>query len=218
MNKPEIKSGQVLIQVKAFGINPIDWKLRSGVMKAFLPLPLPFILGSEVSGVVTEISKEIQHFKVGDHVYGRTQHTYAEYVTLDENNAQIIPELLTLAKAASHPSGSQVAYSALKTMGNIQKNQKVLIHAGAGGVGTAATQIAKSFGAYVVTTVSTRNIELVKKLGAEEVIDYSKSSIKKLNNDFDLILDSIGGQTQIDSWELLKENGTLVSLVSDETT
>lgn len=91
MNKPEIKSGQVLIQVKAFGMNPIDWKLRSGVMKAFLPLPLPFILGSEVSGVVTEISKEIQHFKVGDHVYGRTQHTYAEYVTLDENNAQIIP-------------------------------------------------------------------------------------------------------------------------------
>lgn len=103
-------------------------------------------------------------------------------------------------------------------MGNIQKNQKVLIHAGAGGVGTAATQIAKSFGAYVVTTVSTRNIELVKKLGAEEVIDYSKSSIKKLNNDFDLILDSIGGQTQIDSWELLKENETLVSLVSDGTT
>ena len=217
VKKPNIQSGQILVQVKAFGINPIDWKLRSGAMKNFIPLPLPFILGSEVSGIVTEIADGVQHIKVGDAVYGRTQHAYAEYVAMNADSTQIIPKFLNFAEAASLPSGSQVAYSALKTVGNIQKNQKVLIHAGAGGVGTTAIQIAKSFGAHVTTTVSTRNINLAKQLGADEVVDYSKIKTSELDKDFDLILDSIGGQTQIDSWDLLNENGTLVSLVSDES-
>lgn len=214
---PTINAGQILVQVKAFGINPIDWKLRSGAMKAFIPLPLPFILGSEVSGIVMKVPNDVKHIKVGDNVYGRTQHAYAEYVSMDADKTQIIPAFLNFAEAASLPSGSQVAYSALKTVGNIQKNQKVLIHAGAGGVGTAAIQIAKYFGAHVTTTVSTRNSALAKQLGADEVIDYRATSITTLKNDFDLILDSVGGQTQIDSWELLKENGTLVTLVSDES-
>ncbi|MDY6458101.1 zinc-binding dehydrogenase [Acinetobacter sp. YIM 103518] len=214
---PTINAGQILVQVKAFGINPIDWKLRSGAIKAFIPLPLPFILGSEVSGIVMKVSDDVKHIKVGDNVYGRTQHAYAEYVSMDADKTQIIPAFLNFAEAASLPSGSQVAYSALKTMGNIQKNQKVLIHAGAGGVGTAAIQIAKYFGAHVTTTVSTSNIHLAKQLGADEIIDYRATSITTLEKDFDLILDSVGGQTQIDSWDLLKENGTLVSLVSDES-
>ena len=214
---PTINAGQILVQVKAFGINPIDWKLRSGAMKAFIPLPLPFILGSEVSGIVMKVSDDVKHIKVGDNVYGRTQHAYAEYVSMDADKTQIIPAFLNFTEAASLPSGSQVAYSALKTVGNIQKNQKVLIHAGAGGVGTAAIQIAKYFGAHVTTTVSTRNIALAKQLGANEVIDYRATSITTLKNDFDLILDSVGGQTQIDSWDLLKENGTLITLVSDES-
>ncbi len=214
---PTINAGQILVQVKAFGINPIDWKLRSGAMKAFIPLPLPFILGSEVSGIVMKVSDDVKHIKVGDNVYGRTQHAYAEYVSMDADKTQIIPAFLNFAEAASLPSGSQVAYSALKTMGNIQKNQKVLIHAGAGGVGTAAIQIAKYFGAHVTTTVSTSNIHLAKQLGADEIIDYRATSITTLEKNFDLILDSVGGQTQIDSWELLKENGTLVTLVSDES-
>ena len=214
---PTINAGQILVQVKAFGINPIDWKLRSGAMKAFIPLPLPFILGSEVSGIVMKVSDDVKHIKVGDNVYGRTQHAYAEYVSMDADKTQIIPAFLNFAEAASLPSGSQVAYSALKTVGNIQKNQKVLIHAGAGGVGTAAIQIAKYFGAHVTTTVSNSNIPLAKQLGADEVIDYRATSITTLENEFDLILDSVGDQTQIDSWELLKENGTLVTLVSDES-
>ena len=214
---PTINAGQILVQVKAFGINPIDWKLRSGAMKAFIPLPLPFILGSEVSGIVMKVSDDVKHIKVGDNVYGRTQHAYAEYVSMDADKTQIIPAFLNFAEAASLPSRSQVAYSALKTVGNIQKNQKVLIHAGAGGVGTAAIQIAKYFGAHVTTTVSNSNIPLAKQLGADEVIDYRATSITTLENEFDLILDSVGGQTQIDSWDLLKENGTLVTLVSDES-
>lgn len=217
VDQPKLQAGQVLVEVKAFGINPIDWKLRSGAMKAFIPLPLPFILGSELSGIVTEVANDVNHFKVGDKIYGRTQHAYAEYALIDADNAQIIPEFLNFREAASLPSGSQVAYSALKTVGNIQNNQKVLIHAGAGGVGTAAIQIAKSFGAHVTTTVSTRNVELAKQLGADEVVDYSKTALTTLTKDFDLILDSIGGQTQIDSWDLLKSDGTLVSLVSDES-
>ena len=214
---PTLKSGQLLVKVKAFGINPIDWKLRSGAMKSFIPLPLPYILGSEVSGIVTEVSSDVSSFKVGDRIYSRTQHAYAEYVIVNAEEAQTIPQFLNFAEAASLPSGSQVAYSALKTMGHIQKNQKVLIHAGAGGVGSAAIQIAKSFGAHVTTTVSTDNIHLAEQLGADVIIDYKKSRISNLNQKFDLIIDTVGGQTQIDSWELLNDKGTLVTLVSDES-
>ena len=114
------------------------------------------------------------------------------------------------------PSGSQVAYSALKTVGNIEKDQKILIHAGAGGVGIAAIQIAKYFGAHVTTTASEKNIKLVKSLGADVVFNYNDTNLSKISEKYDLILDSIGGQTQVDSWELLNEHGTLVSLVSDE--
>lgn len=217
VKKPSPQKGQLLVQVKAFGINPIDWKLRRGDMSAFMPLHFPVTLGSEFSGIVAEISDQHSNFKVGDQVYGRTQQAYAEYVVVDSANAKIIPKFLDFIQAASLPSGSQVAYSALKTVGNIQAGQTVLIHAGAGGVGVAAIQIAKSFGAHVTTTVSAKNIQLVKGLGADEVIDYHHTDLRKNSEKYDLILDSIGGQTQIDSWALLNDHGTLVSLVSDES-
>lgn len=216
IEKPSLKTGQILVQIKAFGINPIDWKLRRGDMQAFFPLTLPHTLGAEFAGIVVEVADKDAGFKVGDHVYGRAQHSYAEYVAVDTASVNIIPDFLDFVQAASLSSGSQVAYSALKTVGNIQSGQKVLIHAGAGGVGIAAIQIAKHFGAHVTTTVSAKNTQLVKELGADEVIDYQHADLRKNSEKYDLILDSIGGQTQIDSWTLLNDHGTLVSLVSDE--
>lgn len=216
IEKPSLQSGQILVQIKAFGINPIDWKLRRGDMQAFFPLALPHTLGAEYAGIVVEVADQDADFKIGDHVYGRAQHTYAEYVAVDTASANIIPDFLDFVQAASLSSAGQVAYSALKTVGNIQSGQKVLIHAGAGGVGIAAIQIAKHFGAHVTTTVSAKNTSLVKELGADEVIDYQHADLRKNSAQYDLILDSIGGQTQIDSWTLLNESGSLVSLVSDE--
>ncbi len=216
IDKPQPNADEILIQIKAFTVNPLDWKLRQGVMKAFFPLQFPHILGSEFAGVVAEVGRNVTRFKVGDRVYGRGSKTYAEYAVTKEDLLQIIPPFLDFNQAASLPSGTFTAYSALKSIGNIQPNQDVLIHAGAGGVGLTAIQIAKNFAANVTTTVSENNFDLVKKLGADHVIDYNKTDFSQIPEKFDLILDSIGGKTQIASWELLKSNGTLVSLVGDE--
>lgn len=216
IERPALKSGEVLVQVKAFGINPIDWKLRSGVMQKFIPLDFPVTLGAEFAGIVSEVKGANSEFKVGDQVYGRAQHSYAEYVAVDPSVISIIPKFLSFAQAASLASGSQIAYSALVTLGNLQANQRVLIHAGAGGVGTAAIQIAKSIGAHVTTTASSHNFDLLQTLGADDLIDYHHQVLSKNSENYDLILDSVGGKTQIDSWALLGPNGTLISLVSDE--
>ncbi|ENV33854.1 NADP-dependent oxidoreductase [Acinetobacter gerneri] len=207
---------QVLIKIKAFGINPLDWKLRAGIMQHFFTLNFPHLLGAEFAGVISKIGKNVTQFKVGDHVYGRANHTYAQYSVAHPSSLQIIPEFLDFAQAASLPSGSQIAYSALSVIGQIKKGQDVLIHAGAGSVGSNAIQIAKKFGANITTTVSENNLNLAKKLGADHIIDYKKTKLQHIDQRFDLILDTVGGQTQIDSWELLKDQGTLVTLVSDE--
>ena len=214
--RPILQSGQLLVQTKAFGVNPVDWKIRSGILQNFIPLTLPHILGFELSGVVTEIAEDVQNFKVGDRIYSHTANAYAEYVLVQAEEAQIIPEFLNFEEAASLPSNTQVAYSALKIIGELQANQKILILAGSGGVGVSAIQIAKSLGAFVATTVSTKNIEMVKQLGADEVIDYTTTDLSEINTRFDLIIDLVGGHTQVEAWNLLTENGTLVSLTTDE--
>lgn len=214
--RPTLQSGQILVQTKAFGVNPVDWKIRSGILQDFIPLTLPHILGFELSGIVTEVADDVQDFKVGDRIYSHAAHAYAEYVLVQADEAQIVPEFLNFEEAASLPSNTQVAYSALKIIGELQPNQKVLILAGSGGVGVVAIQIAKTLGAYVATTVSTKNIELVKQLGADEIIDYTKTDYQDVQNRFDLIIDLVGGQTQVDIWHLLTPNGTLVSLTTDE--
>ena len=213
---PQIQSGQILVQTKAFGVNPVDWKIRNGSLKEFIPITLPHILGFELSGIVTEVASDVKNFNVGDRIYSHAANAYAEYVVVKAEEAQIIPDFLSFEEAASLPSNSQVAYSALKIIGGLKAQQKVLILAGSGGVGVAAIQIAKSLGAYVATTVSTKNIELAKKLGADEVIDYTSTVLTSVNTRFDLIIDLVGSQTQIDAWNLLTPNGTLVSLTTDE--
>lgn len=216
LETPIIHANQILIETKAFGINPIDWKLRSGIFKDFIPLPLPFVLGYELSGIIKNIGPDVKNFKIGDRIYAHANHSYAEYVAVDAAYAHVIPDALSFEEAASLPSNTQVAYAALKLFGELKAGQKVLIHAGSGGVGIAAIQIAKSFNAYVATTVSTHNIDLVKGLGADEVIDYTLTSMDQVETSFDLIIDTIGGETQIKSWNTLTAHGCLVSLISDE--
>jgi len=216
VNTPQIQSGQILVQTKAFGINPVDWKIRNGSLKDFIPITFPHILGFELSGIVAEVADDVHQFKIGDRIYSHAAQTYAEYVTVQADEAQIIPDFLNFEEAASLPSNTQVAYSALKVIGSLEAGQNVLILAGSGGVGVAAIQIAKALGANVATTVSTKNIELVKQLGADEIIDYTTTSLTHSQTRFDLIIDLVGGQTQIDAWTLLTTNGTLVSLTTDE--
>lgn len=215
--RPTLKSKQILIDTKAIGINPFDWKLRSGMFKEMFPLPLPAILGFEVSGIVQEVASDVKDFKIGDRVYAKTEQGYAEQVVLEADQTHLIPEFLNFEQAAALPTNTQVAYNVLITLGQLKKNQNVLIHAGSGGVGIAAIQMAKHFGANVTTTVSSKNIDFVRSLGADHVIDYIQVPLEQVTQKFDLILDSLGGEAQIKSWDLLNENGLLVSLLSDES-
>lgn len=214
---PKLDKNQVLIDTKAIGINPFDWKLRNGMFAEMFPLTFPNILGFEVSGVVKQVSDDVTNFKVGDRVYGKTERAYAEQVVLNIDETHPIPDFLSFEEAAALPTNTQVAFNVLVTLGKIKPNQKVFIHAGAGGVGIAAIQIAKHYGAHVTTTVSSKNIDLVKELGADEIIDYKQVPLEDISDRFDLILDSIGGETQVKSWDLLNENGLLISLLSDES-
>lgn len=217
VHSPTLQDNEILIENKAFGINPIDWKLRSGLFKNFIPLQFPAILGFEAAGIVKAVAPNVNQFKIGDRIYGHTTRTYAEEVVIQADQANLIPHFLTFEQAAALPSNSKVAYNALVTLGKLKQNQHVLILAGSGGVGTAAIQIAQYLGAHISTTVSTKNIDLVKNLGAHRVIDYTQTELSSLSERFDLILDCVGGTTQIQAFNLLNDSGLLISLVSDES-
>lgn len=217
INKPSLEKGQILVKVKAIGVNPFDWKVRSGIFADFFPITFPHILGSEVAGVVAEVSGDVTRFKAGDEVYGKALNAYAEYVVIDETQAHLKPDFLSFEEAASLPTSTQTAFYALVSVGQLVEGQKVLIHAGSGNVGLSAIQIAKYLGAHVTTTTSARNADLVKRFGADEVIDYRATRLEDVQDRFDLILDSIGDETQIKSWDLLTDRGLLVSLLSDES-
>lgn len=217
ISSPILQPGQILVKTKAFGVNPFDWKLRTGMFSEFYPLPLPYTLGFEASGIVLKVADDITNFKVGDKVYGRAIHAFAEEIVFDVNYTYHIPNFLSFEEAAALPGSSQTAFNALITVGKLKKDQKVFIHAGSGGVGISSIQIAKYYGAHITTTVSDKNIDFVKNLGADIVIDYKKTDLTEITDKFDIVLDTIGGETQIKSWPLVKDTGILVSLLGDES-
>src|SRR6202140_1596723 len=178
MPVPELREDDVLIQIHAAGVNPLDSKIRDGEFKLFLPYRLPLILGNELAGVVIRAGSRVRRFKAGDEVFARPDKnrigTFAELIAVSEGDLAIKPKSLTMEEAASIPLVGLTAWQALIEKAKLKKGQKVLIHAGSGGVGTFAIQLAKHVGATVATTTSTRNIELVKRLGADFVIDYKK--------------------------------------------
>jgi len=212
--RPEPQHGQVLIQVRAAAVNPVDWKIREGWLASMIPLQLPAIAGTDVAGVVMATGQGVTDFRVGQDVYGFVgigSGAYAEYTTSGIETIALQPRTLDYVQAASVPLVATTAWQALFEAGGLKEGQTVLVHGGAGGVGTFAVQLAKMKGAYVLATASSQNVEFVKGLGADEVIDYTTTRFETVAHHVDVVLDIIGGETEQRSWGVLKPGGILVS-------
>jgi NADPH:quinone reductase-like Zn-dependent oxidoreductase len=217
---PRVGPNGVLVRVHASSVNPVDWKLRYGLLAAVRPVIFPVIWGSDLSGVVTEVGPAVTLFKPGDEVYGfkdgyvgkTFRGTYAEFAVVPEKSLARKPQALSHEEAASIPLAALTAWQALLNQGKLKPGQRVLIHAGAGGVGTMAIQIAKAFGAFVAATASAKNQELLRELGADQPIDYTREEIGALRPKFDLVLDGVGQSVWPASFRALKFGGRLVTL------
>lgn len=216
MPEPELGKDDVLVQIHAAGVNPLDLKIRDGDFKMILPYRMPLILGNDLAGVVVRVGSQVQQFKPGDEVYARPDDdrigAFAEFIAINQGSLAIKPKGLTMEEAASIPLVGLTAWQALVEKANLKKGQKVLIHAGSGGVGTLAIQLAKHLGATVATTTSTANVEWVKHLGADIVIDYRKDDFEKVLHDYDVVLNSLGTDTLEKSLRILKPGGKLISI------
>jgi len=211
--KPEPKAGQLLVRVHAAGVNPLDWKIRQGLLGRD---PLPQTMGSDFSGVIEARGSGAQELGVGEAVFGTIADesgSYAEYAVTTVAQIARKPDGLDHIQAAALPIASMAPWQALFDKANLQAGQKVLIHAAAGGVGGFAVQFAKWKGARVIGTASAQSVSLVKELGADEVIDYRSARFEDLVKDVDVVLDTMGGETQERSLKVLKRGGILVSLV-----
>ena len=215
--RPKPQAGEVLVRVHAAGVNPIDWKVREGHMKDFWPHKFPLILGWDLSGVVEELGPGVSRFKIGDEVYSLPDPTrngaYADYIVVRESELALKPNSLHHIRAAAVPLAALTAWQSLFDTAQLQPGQRVLIHAGSGGVGHFAVQLAKWKGAYVFATASTKNQDLLRELGVDEPIDYTQQRFEDVARNIDIVLDTIGGETQERSWSVLKKGGILVSLV-----
>ncbi|MEI2296692.1 NADP-dependent oxidoreductase [Ensifer sp. MJa1] len=214
--EPELRENDVLVEIHAAGVNPLDSKIRDGEFKLVLPYRLPLVLGNDVAGVVVRVGAKVRQFKPGDEVYARPAQdrigTFAEYIAMDQADVAMKPKNLTMDEAASIPLVALTAWQVFVERANVQKGQKVLIHAGSGGVGTIAIQIAKHLGAHVTTTTSAANIALVKGLGADAVIDYKNDDFEKALRGYDVVLNSLGRNTLEKSLAVLKPGGKLISI------
>jgi NADPH:quinone reductase-like Zn-dependent oxidoreductase len=215
---PEVGDNDVLVRVYAAAVNPVDWKIRKGFLQKRIQFEFPLILGWDVAGVVEETGKKVTRFKKGDQVFSRPDitrnGTYAEYVAVDENLLAHKPSNLSFEEAASVPLAGLTAWGALVEIANLKSGDKVLIHAGAGGVGVYAVQLAKSLGAYVTATVSGKNVDFVRALGADQAINYQEQDFSQVLQGFDVVFDTMGGEIQRKSYDVLKEQGLLVTIVT----
>jgi NADPH:quinone reductase-like Zn-dependent oxidoreductase len=217
---PRIGPNGVLVEVHATSVNPVDWKLRQGLLHAVMPVVFPVIWGCDLSGIVKEVGPAVTLFKPGDEVYGMKdgyvgktyRGTYAEYVVVPEKSLAAKPKNLSHEEAAAVPLAALTAWQAMVNQGRLKPGQRVLIHAGAGGVGVMAIQIAKAFGAYVAATASTSNQDLLRELGADLAIDYTRQKISTVRPKFDLVLDGVGESVWAESFRALKVGGRLITL------
>lgn len=220
--EPIVNENDVLVQVHSAGVNLLDSLIRNGEFKLFLPYKPPFVNGHDLAGVVTKIGSKVSKFKVGDEVYSRPSDfrigTFAEYISIDEKDVALKPKNLSMDEAGSIPLVGLTAWQALVEVGNVKKGQKVFIQAGSGGVGTFAIQLAKHLGAFVATTTSSKNIDLVKSLGADLIIDYKTEDFETKLKDYDLVLHSNRDAKILEkSLRILKSGGQLISLVGPPT-
>jgi alcohol dehydrogenase len=226
VEKPAPKAGQVLVEVRASSLNPFDTKLREGAAKDNIPLIFPATLGSDIAGVVVEVGEGVESFKPGDAVYGQAavvagnSGAFAEFAATKADQVAKSPATLDSPRAASLPLVGVSAVQALAEHINLRSGQKILIHGGSGGIGSIAIQIAKHLGAYVATTVPGEMSGFVKKLGADEVLDYKTQDFTTLIRDFDAVFDTVGGEVFEKSLGVLRHGGVAVSMVAhiDEAT
>jgi NADPH:quinone reductase-like Zn-dependent oxidoreductase len=215
--RPRVREGEVLIRVHAAGVNPLDRKVRAGELKEIIHHKLPLIPGWDVSGVVEEVGQGVSQFKRGDEVFAMADPTrnggYADYIAVREATVAMKPKSLYHVRAAATPVSALTAWRSLFDLGHLQPRQRTLIHGGSGGVGHFAVQLAKWKGAHVLATASTKNQELLRKLGADETVDYTTQKFEEVAEKVDLVLDTIGGDTQERSWRVLNKGGALISLV-----
>jgi NADPH:quinone reductase-like Zn-dependent oxidoreductase len=215
--RPRIKKGEVLLRVHAAGVNPLDRKVRAGELKEIIQHKLPLIPGWDVSGVVEEVGVGVSQFKRGDEVFAMSDPMrdggYADYIAVREAMVAMKPKSLHHVRAAAVPLSALAAWRSLFDLGHLQSGQRILIHGGSGGVGHFAVQLAKWKGAHVLATASKKNQELLRKLGADEIIDYTSQKFEDVAHKIDIVLDTIGGETQERSWGVLKKGGVLISLV-----
>jgi NADPH:quinone reductase-like Zn-dependent oxidoreductase len=206
----------VLVEIHAASINPLDARIRDGKVKTILPYRLPVILGNDLAGVVVRVGSAVRRFKPGDAVYARPdQHrigTFAELISINQGDVALKPPGLTMEEAASLPLVALTAWQALVERAGLKPGQKVLIHAGSGGLGSIAVQLATHLGATVATTTSTANVDWVKRLGADLVIDYRTTGFETVLSDYDVVLDTRGKDTLTKSFGVLKPGGKLISV------
>ena len=216
VKRPTLQATDVLIEVKAASINPIDKSTVFGNLQALLSISLPHTSAYDVSGVVVEKGNEVTNLEIGDSVYSRVPQeqmgTIAEFVAVTNNAVAKKPENISFEEASGIPLAGLTALQSLEFAG-IKENDKVLIHAGSGGVGSFAIQYAKAKGAYVYTTTSTTNVEWVKELGADRVIDYKTEDYKKIVKGADVVFDTLGKNYTLEAFEVLKKGGKVVSVV-----
>jgi len=218
VSTPTTSDGKILVEVYAAGVNPVDWKIQLGYLKDYMPLELPATLGGDFAGIVTEVGNGVTEFRKGDEVYGQasvlagSSGSFAEFALTNSTTIAPKPKKINFVEAGSLPLAGTSAIQAMTEHIKLKKGQKILIHGGAGGIGSMAIQIAKHLGAHVATTVSPNDMGYVKELGADQIIDYKSQKFEDVVKDYDAVFDTAGGDNANRSISVLKQGGTLVSM------
>ena len=217
MPNPTIAPDEILVRVCAASINPLDKMLRNGEFKQLLKYKTPFVLGHDLAGVVVDIGSEVRGYKIGDEIFARPRDlhigAFAEYIAINPKDIALKPKTLTMEQAAAVPLVALAAWQALVDLAQVKPGQKVLVHAGAGGLGSTAIQVAKHLGAYVSTTANAKDAERLRTLGADEIIDYTTTNFADVLSGYDAVLDSLGGENLARSMTILKPGGLAISVV-----
>ena len=217
--EPQVKKGQILVEVYAASINPIDYKFTAGALKDLVTVSFPVTLGGDFAGVVTQLSEGVTEFRLGDEVFGSAiilnggSGSFAQKLVANTKNTAIKPRSIDFVQAGVLPLVGSSAIQALEDHIKLQSGQRILIHGGAGGIGHVAIQLARSIGAYVATTVSSKDLDFVKQIGADEVINYEEQSFWEILKDFDAVFDTVGGRVTEESFKVVKVGATIVSML-----
>lgn len=216
---PQCGDADVLVKIHAASLNPIDFKVRDGKIKFIRSYSFPLILGHDLAGVVSAVGSKVTRFKIGDKVYSRPRNdrigSLAQFIAVDENELAHMPKNLTFEEAASIPLVGLTSWQALFDVAGMKRGDRVFIQAGAGGIGTFAIQLAKHFGAHVMTTTSSRNMDFVRSLGADEIVDYKTQKFEEVLQNVDIVFDTLGGDALYKSFQALRPGGWVVSISGD---